>query len=376
MINKENWPTNEIKMEFERNDTDSHKKMKPFLEAFMYFPTNQEIIEFDERNPNASNRKIFEGSVQYNFFEETKLKELKEAIEKFNKKQAKSCSPKLSPLKDGEMLRFLQASYFDITKTLEMITNHIEWKKTIAFQKVSDKTIEILNIGLIYIHGRDCRFRPIINISAKTFEKYKNIYSFSEIEMAFIYLMEYILENLLIPGQVENWDVIIDCKDVYITSIPAELQSIISHLQNNYPCRLFILYIVNISANLDFLWGSIKPLLDGVTGKKFKLLKSSTTKEIFTYINPFHIERKLGGKAADLNQRFFPGYVPGHDSILEGEKKSNILLDFESYKKLVKSKTKIAHCPYLDTIPEFVESDADDESDKDSSENESKIGKL
>ena len=192
---------------------------------------------------------------------------------KLNKKKSKTHSPKLNSIPDSTMLRFLQAASFDITNALEMITNHLEWKKQLDLNKISEKTKEILNIGLIYIHGRDCRFRPIINISAKMFEKYKNVYNFLEIKIAIIYLLEYILENLLIPGQVENWDVIIDCKDVYITSIPAEIQGIISELQNNYPCRLFILYLVNLSGNLDFLWSSIKPLINGITGKKMKLLK-------------------------------------------------------------------------------------------------------
>jgi len=361
------WLTNEMKDQFQIYDTDSHKIMKPNLDAYMYFPTNQEVTEFDDKNPYVSNRKIFEGSVQYNFFEETKLKELKESIHKLNKKKPKTNSPIFNAnIPDSKLLRFLQAASFDIRNALEMITNHLEWKKLLDINKISDKTKEILNIGLIYIHGRDCRYRPIINISAKMFEKYKNVYTFLEIKIAIIYLLEYILEHLLIPGQVENWDVIIDCNDVYITSIPTEIQEIISELQNNYPCRLFILYLVNLSGNLDFLWSSIKPLINGITGNKMKLLKISNTKEIFTYINPLHVERKLGGKAADLTQIYFPGFILGQDNLLEGEKKSNILIDIESYKKLVKSKTKVAHCSYLDTMPEVVESDADDESDKDS----------
>jgi hypothetical protein len=364
MIKKENILSLEMKNEFENFHTERHRNLKPSLDAYMYFPPKEEIIEFDENNPKESYRRIFDGSIQYNYFEEAKLKDLKDFIEKFNKKQLKKNLQKLPDLNNNELLRFLYSTNFDFPKAIDLIVTHSEWRKVSLPCKLTDRVMEILNIGLIYIHGRDCRFRPIINISANVFEKYKEIYSLKEIEIAIIYLLEYIKDFLLIPGQVENWTVVIDLKDVYITSVPNELQKIITHLQINYPCRLFILYIINICGNLDFMWSSIKPLLNLNTQRKIKLLKSTNFQEIFTFINPMHLEKKLGGKANNMTSIFFPGHIPNNECLLQGEKKSNIILDYNSYKNLLKTKTQVGICPILETSSENNESDADSDSEE------------
>jgi len=364
MIKKEIFLTLEMKNEFENFHTDSHKNLKPSLDAYMYFPSKEEVIEFDENNPRESYRRIFDGSIQFNYFEETILKDLKEFIEKFNKKQLKKNLPKLPDLKNNELLRFLYSSKFDLPKAIDLTVTNSDWRKVSLPCKLTNKMMEILNIGLIYIHGRDCRFRPIINISCKVFENHKEVYALKEIESATIYLLEYIKDFLFIPGQVENWTVVIDLKDVYLTSVPNELQKIITLLQINYPCRLFMLYIINISGNLDFLWSSIKPLLSVNTQRKIKLLKSSNLHEVFTFINPLHLEQKLGGRANNMTSIFFPGYIPNHECLLQGEKKSNIILDYDSYKNLLKTKTKVAICPILETLSENNESDADSDSDE------------
>ena len=364
MIKKENILSLEMKNEFENFHTERHRNLKPSLDAFMYFPPKEEIIEFDENNPKESYRRIFDGSIQYNYFEEAKLKDLKDFIEKFNKKKLKNNIQKLPDLKNNELLRFLYSTNFDFPKAIELIVTYSEWRKVSLPCKLTDRVMEILNIGLIYIHGRDCRFRPIINISAKVFDKHKEVYSLKEIEIATIYLLEYIKDFLLIPGQVENWTIVMDLKDVYITSVPNELQKIITLLQINYPCRLFMLYIINISGNLDFMWSSIKPLLNLNTQRKIKLLKATNIQEVFTFINPMHLEQKLGGKANNMTSIFFPGYVPNNECLLPGEKKANIILDYDSYKNLLKTKTKVGICPILETLIENNESDADSDSDE------------
>jgi hypothetical protein len=378
MLNNENFLTNEMKLEFQNFNSDRHKYMKPSIDSYMYFPSSEEIIEYDEKNPKASNRRIFEGLIEYNHFEIIKLKEIREAIEKLIKKQIISSSINLSSIKDSELLRFLQASQFDSTKSIDMLISNLEWKKLFLPHKLNEIIMEILNIGLIYLHGRDCRFRPIINISAKTYDKYKNKYTFEQIELSIIYLLQYVMDYCLIPGQIENWVVILDLKDIYVTSIPIELQKIITNMLNNYPCRLFIMYIINISGNLDFLWGTIKPLLSNTTQRKIKLLKSSNIKELFTFINPMHVEQKFGGKAINLKDVFFPGHIPKHECLLPNEKKSNIILDADSYSKLLKTKSRVAKCPYLENSNNNNDSDADDEinSSDDSSEKISMKGKM
>lgn len=82
----------------------------------------------------------------------------------------------------------------------------------------------------MYVHGRDHHFRPIIFVMIK---QIKNIlgknYTFDDINRCTIYLTNYVLQYLLIPGQIENWIVFVDFDGVGITDL-GDFQKIISTL--------------------------------------------------------------------------------------------------------------------------------------------------
>jgi hypothetical protein len=339
--------TGEMRREFETNDTIRHQSAKPPKDAYFYIPKDDEIILFDEKNPTKTLRRIFEGGVEYNNYEKTKLKEFRKEIEKHNSniKKVKLILPE--SWKECHILRFLQATQYNITKTIDMVLNHIEWRKVNIPPKITDKSKEILNLGFIYIHGRDCRFRPIMNIVANIYEKYKKNYTFADWERAVIYFMEYSIQNLLIPGQVENWDIICDLKDVSVTSIPEELKKILGILQNNYRCRLYVMYIINIGGWISFGWTIIKKFLDASTEKKIQLLKSSNLDDMFKFINPRQIEKKFGGNAEDVKQYFFPPIFPDNNYLLSNEKSNKVLVSEEKYKALIKERSDMTPCPYL-----------------------------
>jgi len=126
----------------------------------------------------------------------------------------------------------------------------------------------------LYGHGRDNRFRPILVINAKIYKKYENKYSTEDWILAVIYFIEYIINNLLIPGQVEDWNIICDVADVSIVFLPGDLKKIIDILQCNYRARLYVMYLLNISFFINMFWKMIKVMLDPNTEKKIKMLKS------------------------------------------------------------------------------------------------------
>jgi hypothetical protein len=323
-----------------------HDDAKPPKEAYFYVPRGREVIEFDEKYPNKTMRRIFDGGVEYNYFEIHKLKQLKRDIEKHNSDKPKKL---IYPegWKESDTLRFLQASGYNSFKTIEFLINHFEWRSKNLPIKLSDKTKEILNTGFIYIHGRDSRYRPIINIVAQIYEKNKKTFQFSEWENAVIYFMEYTLKNLLIPGQIENWDIICDLKNVSITSLPEDLKKLLNILQNNYRCRLYLMYIINIGGWVSLGWSIIRKFLDSSVEKKIKILKNNEINEIFNLINPLQVEKKYEGKATNVNNLFFPPIFPSNCYFLPNEKKSNILLDEEIYKNLAKTNQKMCLSPHL-----------------------------
>jgi hypothetical protein len=346
----------EMRREFESRDTIRHEQAKPPKDAYFYFPKEKEIIEFDVKNPTKTLRRIFEGGVEYNQYEKLKLRELSKEIEKINsKKKGKFSLP--DGWKECNNLRFLQATQYNVTKTVEMLVNHIEWRKINLPVKVNDKSKEILNLGFIYIHGRDSRFRPVMNIVAHVYEKYKKKYSFNDWEKAVIYFMEYSIHNLLIPGQVENWDIICDLKDISITSIPEELKKILALLQNNYRCRLYVMYIINIGGWVSFGWTVIKKFLDASTERKIQLLKPTNQQDMFRFINPRQIEKKFGGLADDVKEYFFPPIFPNQNFLLASEKKEEILIEEDRYRHLIKGNKDIVPCPHLNKQESALQSE-------------------
>jgi hypothetical protein len=338
----------EMKLQFERGKTQRHKKARPPKDAYYYIPRETELVEFNENNPSKTLRKIFEGGVPFNYYEMIKLKELKKEIERYNlnaKRKSRINLP--NNWKDSNSLRFLQGTGYNIPKTLEALIEHIEWRKNYLPGKINEKGMEILNLGFIYINGRDSRFRPIITIVANIYEENKKEYSFTDWERAIIYFLEYTIRNLLIPGQVENWDVICDMKDIAITSIPDELKKLLMMLQNNYRCRLFVMYIINMGGWISFGWSIIKKFVTPSTERKIKILKPNNLNELFFYINPTQIEKKFGGMAEDIKSFYFPPIFPSNNYLLPNEKKNSILLDEEVYNALLKNNKEMVRSPYL-----------------------------
>jgi hypothetical protein len=338
----------EMRLQFERGKTTRHKNARPPKEAYFYIPRENELIEFDENNPTKTLRKIFEGGVEYNYYELIKIKELKRDIDKYNitnKKKSKLNLP--SDWKEYNSLRFLQATGFNVSKTIEILIEHVDWRKVSLPGRINDRGMEILNLGFIYIHGRDSRFRPIIIIIANVYEEYKREYSNADWERAVIYLLEYTINNLLIPGQVENWNVICDLKDISITSLSDDMKRILSMLQNNYRCRLFVMYIINIGGWVSFGWSIIKKLVTPCTERKIKLLKTTNINELFFFINPLQVEKKFGGLAEDIVNFYFPPIFPSSHYLLPSEKKNSVLLDEEVYKALVKNNKEMVLSPFL-----------------------------
>ena len=75
-----------------------------------------------------------------------------------------------------------------------------------------------LNMGLVYSYKRDLKHRPIIFINVERLVK--TDMEIDELIKLSVYFLDYIMTKALIPSKIENWFVIIDCKNVGITQIP------------------------------------------------------------------------------------------------------------------------------------------------------------
>ena len=62
--------------------------------------------------------------------------------------------------------------------------------------------------------------RPLLVINANEILKLKM--EPADLTDLVVYLVEWGIENLLVPGRVENWVILIDMKDVSTTKIPRD----------------------------------------------------------------------------------------------------------------------------------------------------------
>ena len=76
-----------------------------------------------------------------------------------------------------------------------------------------------MNSGLIYIMGR-CKpgYQPIIVVSGKRFQN--NNVSLDILEKYLLFLFDWIQKNMLVPGHIENWLILLDLEDCTIATVP------------------------------------------------------------------------------------------------------------------------------------------------------------
>ena len=85
-------------------------------------------------------------------------------------------------------------------------------------KEVSRTLFFIKNQGLFYLEGVDCRFRPLIVIRCD--QVIASQVSAEDMKATAAYFLDHIARNLFLPGQVENWVVLVDLKDISIMNVP------------------------------------------------------------------------------------------------------------------------------------------------------------
>lgn len=336
----------EIKKEFLSNETSRHLNAQPPKLAYFYLPKGRDVVEYDEKNQYKTTRRIFDAGVEFLSFEIEKLKELRSEIEMYNSKNVKKLSFPPNWM-ENNTLRFLQATAYNHAKTIEYLIAHLEFREKTFPIRVSDKIIEILNLGFLYGHGRDQRFRPLLVINAKVYKKYKDTYMIEEWVTAVMYFMEYLVNKLLVPGQVENWNTICDVDEVSVVFLPGNLKKIIEILQCNYRARLNVMYIMNISFFIKAFWNMIKGMLDPNTEKKIKMIGSDKN-PMFEFINKNQVEIKFGGTAKNIESHFFPHIIPDASNLNEKENKNKYLMDENHYCEFIEKNNQYVRSPYID----------------------------
>ena len=101
--------------------------------------------------------------------------------------------------------------------------------------------------------------------------------------------MNYVMDYLLIPGQIENWIIFVDFEGVGVTDL-GDFQKIINTLSKRRG-RVFKNYFVNIGSFLKFSLKAVIKMVSSVA-KKSVILGSNELNKITELISQDNLEQK------------------------------------------------------------------------------------
>lgn len=313
-----------------------YQKSLPPPEAYLYFPKDEEIIILNSLKPEKSLRRIFSNVPLYDF-------EINLLIE-FNKLINSHPELKLPDYWNNEInLRFIHATECNINKSYERLVKYLHWYNNTFPMEIhsGDKIYQLLNMGFLYVHGRDCHFRPIIVCQPSICIKYLKFFEEKDIIDASIFLFQFIVNNMFIPGQIENWVMIINFEGSSVFNIPDIVKKIIKTLSENFLSRLYKCYVYGMSLFINFMFKIICTFLEEVTVQKINIINKDNMNKIYENIRQDNLEEKFGGTAPNMqeginnNNILFPPKMPSSHFILDSENPKDILITKEEYIKLV-----------------------------------------
>ena len=309
---------------------DIYKKCLPPKESYFYFPKHDEIITINPKNPIKSIRRIFYNT-KYTDYENKMLSELKQIIKNHSELKFPDY------FDDYFLLMFIYGRGGDLNESYKQIIEYLNFSQSMFPFTITPKSkeIEILNKGFIYVYGRDNRFRPLIICQCKVFEKYQKIYKFEDLFPAISFMCQFVINNMLIPGQFETWNMIVNFKGVSILSLPDSITKLIDALTNYFSCRLNKTYIIGLNIFTRLIYKIAVNFIDPITASKITVLNGKEDPALFENIREDNIEQQFGGTAPNLpidnENGYFPPRMPSAYFVKNGENRNNIFIKEEEY---------------------------------------------
>lgn len=105
------------------------------------------------------------------------------------------------------------------------------------------------------------------------------------------YFLGIIIKEMYLPGQIENWNFIMDFNKEGITDLPLNaFKKIVQYLASHYKSRLHRLYCVNVPGSITVPWSAVKIFLEDDTVLKISFIKSNVPTDLYSHANPYQVE--------------------------------------------------------------------------------------
>ena len=316
-------------------------------ESYFFIPSEKDELKYDKSNPENINRLIFEKKDKnlYLPYENKKYNNFQNYL-----KSNSIIIPK--NIKESDIRRYLQSSYFNEEKTYSKIMQNINYKIPLLSFNLYE---EILSSRFLYMHGLDINYCPILIANGKIFLSLIDKYPIEYFICAIDKIISYLIKHFFIPGQIENWIVIADLNEVSIWDPPLKLLKIFEFLQIKYIFRLKYLYIYGMDSILNFCYNIIKSLIDERTTNKIKFINNQNDINdiVLSNIHSSQIERKYGGDCDNLiNNLKFPFILPNNDYQIEKNRKE--IINEDEYLNKIKNDELCIISPYLNNKNKYL----------------------
>nr|BAN65638.1 conserved hypothetical protein [Babesia bovis] len=173
---------------------------------------------------------------------------------------------------------------------------NLQWRKDtlpIARHEIAG----VLSRGIIYVHGRDRCMRPIVVLQLSRVGKTAH----DAVLRCIFFMLEVTIHKLLIPGTIEQWKVIVDMSGTNLLGMQVSLiKQIARALTGNYRGRLSQMFLINAPYIISGIWGIVKNVLPEATQEKIQISSGRNTKKLLENMDPSQLEKRFGGKAADV----------------------------------------------------------------------------
>jgi hypothetical protein len=272
--------------------------VRPPKDSYHFEPSEEDMV----LSPGTKHwqRLIFPEQKGYYEYEEEIYQQFQEHVEE----QGLVLPPNVTK---SAAIRFLQANHYKVKKAVDDILSHLEWRKTTLPIILTSTQKLFLDEGLFYVHGRDRNYRPLNVfdprvIIGKTADR-------DEVIMIVHFVFQYIIDNMLIPGKVENWISLMDLSNLSISQLPKKwLTSFIKSCQANYKCRGVKSFVLNASWGIRAVWKMASPFVDSKVKQKISFQDGNKCEELVDMFHPSQLEKKFGGEAPNLDV-----YWPPHE---------------------------------------------------------------
>ena len=339
------------------------KRGLPPKEAYYYFPKGEEIIQLNEKKPEKNNRRVFV-NVPYTKIEHQWLEQYKLIIDSHKENKLPEY------WNDGLNLAYIYSTECNLEKAYNRMIDYFKWYNEFFPLNIQpgDKCVQVLNTGFLYVFGRDHQFRPVIICQPYILEKCLNIFSNTDILNASIFICQYMCNYMLIPGQIENWIMLVNMEGTSVLALPESVKKLIKALSDYFVARLYRCYILGLSIFLRIIYRLICLAVEKTTVEKVIILDNKQDPRKHQDINPENIERRFGGTAEDLvyeqENGLFPPRMPSNNYFLENENPKEILMTEEEYMEKYNS----GYLPPRSISPYIKEKVRKEKNDKDKEE--------